>query len=147
MRPIAVLLLFPLASGPSFAGQPGGPSAQSLQKTRSVAEAQHEIAVLLIAKKDYAKAVDEAAKIFKMSWPPDQESVLLKDLLYFADEFLHSGQPASGLALIDKAAGSFKSAASRIAILKEKGYLHKEMNERDKALECFREAQRIEKSP
>jgi tetratricopeptide (TPR) repeat protein len=119
--------------------------AQSLQKNRSMAEAHHEIAVLLIQKKEFDKAVEEAAKIFSMSWPDDQEPVLLKDLLYFADEFLHSGQPALGISLLERSGGGFKSAASRIAIYKEKGYLYKELNQRDKALDCFREAQRLER--
>ena len=111
-----------------------------------MAEAQHEIAVLLITKREYDKAVEEAAKIFQMAWPAGQEPVLLKDLLFFADEFLHNGQPTYGLLLLERVGGGFKGVPSRIAIWKEKGYLHKELNQADKALECFREAQRLEKA-
>ena len=134
----------PLVAGLAAAAA-GALPAQSLQKTRSMAEAQHEIAVLLIQKEEYRRAVDEAAKIFQMSWPDDQEAVLLKELRFFADQFLHGAQPGYGIRLIEAVQGRFRDVKSRIAISKEKGYLYKEMNQRDKALECFREAQRLER--
>jgi tetratricopeptide (TPR) repeat protein len=139
MRAIPVLWLG-LALGP--------PSlfAQSLQKTRSMAETQHEIAVLLIQKKEYPRAVAEAAKIFQLTWPEDQESMLLKELRFFADQFLHGAQPAYGIQLIEAVQGRFREVKSRVAISKEKGYLYKELKQQDKALECFREAQRLERN-
>ena len=117
---------------------------ESLAKIRSMAESQHEIVMLLLKKKEYDKAVPEACKIFEMQWPPQQEPLLLKELLYFTDQFLHEGKADLGLKLLELNSGAFETPASLIAIWKEKGYLYKKMDQMDKALEAFREAQRIE---
>ena len=116
----------------------------ALNRVRSQAESQHEIVMLLIRKKEYAKALEEAGKIFEMKWPADQEPLLLKELLALSDRFLREGQAASGLQLLERNTKTFRATESRISILKEKGYLHKNLKEDDKALECFREAQRLE---
>lgn len=119
----------------------------ALAKLRSQAATQHEIALLLLSKKEFGKARAEAAKIFEMKWPADQEPILLKELLFFTDQFRHHAQPALGVELLDECRGSFRNRESIIAILKEKGFLYKEMKQEDQALECFREAQRLEKAP
>ncbi len=116
-----------------------------LRKMRSFAESQHEIVTILINKKEFGQALAEANKIFTLDWPSSQEDALRKDLLYFADKFLHGGQAELGIRLIDTNLKIFKSNANRAAILKEKGYLHKSIGQGDKAIDCFREAQRLEK--
>jgi len=131
-----------ILAGPEF--QAGSQPAE-LGKMRSIAESQHEIVMSLIRKKEFSQALSEANKIFQLNWPPNQEAPLRKDLLYFADQFLHGGQAAIGLQLLETNLKAFKNNASRAAILKEKGYLHKNMGQEDKAIECFREAQRLEK--
>ena len=138
---IAVALL----CAPASAGNQGTSSSTALGKTRSLAESQHEIVMLLLQQGQYEKAHDEANKIFEMNWPSDQEPLLLKELRNLADQFLHQGQAAIGVRLLEENLKSFKSNASRAAIWKEKGYLYKTMKENDKALACFREAQRLEK--
>jgi len=122
------------------------PQPTELSKMLSFAESQHEIVVILIRKKEFNQALAEANKIFQMGWPPEKELTLRKDLLYFADQFLHCGQAPLGVQLLSANLKAFKSNANRAAILKEEGYLFKSMNQGDKALECFREAQRLEKS-
>jgi tetratricopeptide (TPR) repeat protein len=117
-----------------------------LSKMLSFAESQHEIVVILIHKKEFNQALAEANKIFQLSWPPEKEMTLRKDLLYFADQFLHCGQAPLGVQLLSANLKAFKSSANRAAILKEEGYLFKSMNQGDKALDCFREAQRLEKA-
>ncbi len=142
---VAALLLFSgleMSSAPAV--QKADDADPGLKRLRSQAESQHEIVVILIRKKEYAKALDEAGKIFEMNWPADQEPLLLKELQNLSDRFLREGQAASGLQLLERSARAFKSTESRVAILKEKGYLHKNLKEDDKALECFREAQRLE---
>jgi tetratricopeptide (TPR) repeat protein len=119
--------------------------AQALGKTRSMAEMQHEIVMLLIQKKDYEQALVEAAKIFDMKWPVDQEPLLLKELLFISDKLLQEKQASLALRLLDSNSKVFKTNAGQVSILKEKGYLYKSMNEADKALECFRQAQQLEK--
>lgn len=117
----------------------------NLKKIQSVAESQHEIVTLLLRKKEFAKAQEEANKIFQMKWPESQEPVLLKELLWFSDQFHHNGQPALSVRLLETNLNMFKDNSSKAAIWKEKGYLLKEMGQDDKALDCFREALRLEK--
>jgi tetratricopeptide (TPR) repeat protein len=102
--------------------------------------------MLLLEKNEFSKALTEANKIFEMSWPENQEAILLKELLYLSDRFMHKEQTPLGLQLLETNQRMFKSAASQASIWKEKGYLYKKMNQADKALECFREAQRLEQS-
>lgn len=119
-------------------------ASPALGRTRSMAETQHEIVMLLIKKKEYSKAVSEARKIFDMKWPADHEPLLLRELLILSDQFLHHGKASFGLELIERNAKSFKATTSQIAILKEKGYLYKCLGQNDKALDSFREAKRLE---
>ncbi len=111
---------------------------------RSIAESQHEIFVLLVRKKEYAKAVDEAGRIFEMKWPADHEPLLLKELMSLSDQLVHAEQVSSGLLLLDRNMKYFRSVQSRISILKEMGYLHKSMGHDDQALDCFRQAKQLE---
>jgi len=117
-----------------------------LNKTRSVAESQHEIVMILIRKKEFDKAAEEANKIFKMKWPDDQEPVLLKELKGLADQFHLNQQSALAVRLLETNISIFKTVKSKAAIWKEKGYLLEKMGQHDKALDCFREAQRLEKN-
>jgi tetratricopeptide (TPR) repeat protein len=119
-------------------------ASPSLGKTKSMAETQHEIVMILIKKKEFDRAASEACKIFSMKWPEDQEPLLLKELLFLADQFYQQGQTQLGLNLIDKNLNSFKKTSSKVAILKEKGYLYKSIGQNDRALDCFREAQKLE---
>ncbi len=116
----------------------------SLGKMKSMAEAQHEIVILLIKKQEYAKAAAEANKIFEMKWPSDQEPLLLKELLNLADAFRQQGQAALGLQLVERNSNYFKRVTSQASICKEMGYLHKSLNQDDKAIEYFKKARDLE---
>jgi tetratricopeptide (TPR) repeat protein len=139
---IPLLLGFPVISLSAQKPDPG----IALKKTKSIAEMQHEIVMVLIKKKEYDEAAKEACKIFEMKWPEDQEPLLLKELLLLTRQFFQQDQPALGVYLIEKNSKCFKRTESRIAILKEKGYLHKKLLQNDKALDCFRKAQALEKA-
>ena len=142
-----VICLF-LTSQPSLVeagrAQSGG---TSLEKLRNMAATQHEIVVLLLQKKEFSKAAEEAAKIFELNWPVEQEPILLKELLFFSRQLTRQGQAAIALQLVEPSEKRFKTNPSRIAICTEKGYLYKVTNQAEKALECFREAQRLLKAP
>jgi len=119
---------------------------ESLKKMRSIAETQHEVVMLLLRKKEFSKAAEEASKIFNLEWPVEEEPVLLKELRLLSDQFRHEDQAALGIQLLENNMKAFKTNPSRAEIWKEKGYLYKTLNQTDKALECFREAQKLEKS-
>ncbi len=116
-------------------------------KTRSFAATQHDIVILLVRKKEYAKAVEEANKIFQMNWPAEQEGIFLKELLNFSNLFYHDNQTALAVKLLETNLSMFKADASQAAIWKEKGFLLTKMGKEDDALNCFMEAQRLEKPP
>ena len=119
-------------------------SDSTIGSTRSKAATHHEIVMMLMKKKQYGQAATEAHKIFEMSWPEDQEPLLLKELLLISGQFRMQGQAPMGLEFIEKNSKCFKQTPSRIAILKEKGWLYKTMNQDAKAIDCFRKAQEIE---
>jgi tetratricopeptide (TPR) repeat protein len=119
-------------------------SSASLGKLKSMAETQHEIVMLLIKKKDFDKAIDEANKIFDMKWPNDQEPLLLEEMLNLTKQFHQQGQALLGVNLIERNLKIFKKKSSQAALLKEQGYLHKGLNQNDKALDCFRKARDLE---
>jgi tetratricopeptide (TPR) repeat protein len=143
---LCLALAIPLVLVPLSRAEQSESPAPELGKIRSIAETQHEIVILLIRKKDYNQAASEAQKIFDMNWPSDQEPLLLRELLYLSDQFLHQEQPEIGLQLLNTNKKAFKTSSSQARIWKEKGYLFKKMNQEEKALECFREASRIEQS-
>lgn len=144
---IACCLLFAglVPGAPARDGQSGRPDP-SLERKLSMAESQHEIVMLLLRKKEFAQAAMEADKIFQMDWPVSEEPRLLKDMLAFTAEFQKHSQPALGLQLLEKNFRVFKSPKSQAALFKEMGYLNKKLGNDDKALECFRKAQQLEKT-
>jgi hypothetical protein len=140
-----IILIGTILSGmPAILASSQSDSIAALGNTKRIAASQHEYVLLLIKHKEYDQAEKEACKIFEMKWPDDQESLLLTELLMLSDQFLRHGRPSIGLHLIERNARSFKQTASQIAILKEKGFLYKSLNQDDKALEFFRKAQELE---
>jgi tetratricopeptide (TPR) repeat protein len=139
---LSMLLAGEIPTMSLFAYQSESPA--SLGKMKSMAEAQHEIVSILIKKKEYDKASAEANKIFDMKWPNDQEPLLLEELLNLTKQFHQQGQALLGINLIDRNQKVFKKPSSQAAILKEKGYLHKSLNQNDRALDCFRKARDLE---
>jgi tetratricopeptide (TPR) repeat protein len=114
-----------------------------LGRTRKIAEAQHDIVVILIKKKEFDKAAEEAKKIFDMKWPEDEAPVLKDELLRLSDLFRHYGQPEIALRLLDTYMCMFKSAKIQTEVLKDKAYLLEGMGRHDQALECYREYKRL----
>ncbi len=143
---VCLSALLAILSAVPAAGRQSGSKPPDLGKVKSIAESQHEIVILLLDKNDFANALAEANKIFAMGWPEDQEPILLKELLYLSDKFMHKEQVSLGVQLLDTNQRMFKKASSQAAIWKEKGYLYKKMNQTDRALDCFREAQRLDRS-
>lgn len=135
---VFVLLIFPTI--PTLRAQSWG-----LDKTRKIAESQHNIVMILIKKKEYPQAAEEANKIFQLKWPDDQEPLLLNELLGFADQFHSCHQLAIGVHLLESNISAFKTNRSKAEIWKAKGYLLERMGKHDEALASFREAQRLEK--
>jgi tetratricopeptide (TPR) repeat protein len=146
---LSILVTFMLFSTLTATAMPAGSEIAEQApagNVRSLAESQHEIVMLLLKKDAYDQALAEANKIFEMRWSEDQEPVLLKEILFISNQFLLKNQAAMGLSLLETNTKAFKKQPSHAAIWKEKGYLYKRMGQDEKALNCFREAQRMEKT-
>jgi tetratricopeptide (TPR) repeat protein len=139
---LSVLLVEMIPDVFLFANQANAPL--SLEKAKSMAEAQHEIVVLLIQKREFEKALSEANKIFDLNWPDDQEPLLVKELRNLADQFLRFSQTPLGLKLIERNFSHFKNPSSQAALQKEMGYLYKSLNQIDKSIDCFKKARDLE---
>jgi tetratricopeptide (TPR) repeat protein len=136
---LAAWLVFSLPmSLPKLAAQ-----SPDLARTRKIAEAQHDIVIILIKKKEFAQAAVEADKIFQMNWPADQEQVLKDELLRFSDLFRHNGAARIALQLINTNLALFKTPKTRAEVLKDKAYLLEGLGQHDEALESFREVKRL----
>jgi len=146
----AILLAGILAlSASAAAGQAGrnqGTSAAALTKLRSMAEAQHEIVMLLMRNKDFTRAAAEANKIFQMRWPVDQEPILLKELMGISSQFQQNDQANLALQLLSDNRRSFRNRQSQVDIYKEMGYVCKRLGKDDEALDYFKKAHGMEKS-
>lgn len=144
--PAGVLLLALMAgmifvvSLPAFQAD----ASASLGKLKSMAEAQHEIVMLLIKKHEFDNAATEANKIFDMKWPGDQEPLLLKELTNLAEAFHQQGQASLGLRLMERNSKYFRKTSSQASIFKEMGYLYKSLKQDDKAIEYFKKARDLE---
>jgi tetratricopeptide (TPR) repeat protein len=141
------LLIQGAAVGAVSAVQPQGKADAKLGKIRSMAETQHEIVMILMRKKEFSKAMAEANKIFEMGWPADQEPLLVKELLGLSGQFMRYQQPEIALELLEHNVKVFEDSKSQVAIYKEMGYAAKEMGRDDEALEYFKKAHQLEKSP
>jgi len=140
----ALALVLAAGIAPCFLKAYGYQDNSALGRTKSMAGSQHEIVMLLIKKGEYEKAAAEAYKIFALKWPDDQEGLLLNELLLLSNQFVSNNQPAISLKLIENTSRGFKQTRSRIAILKEKGYICKKMGQDDKAIDYFRQAKELE---
>jgi tetratricopeptide (TPR) repeat protein len=118
-----------------------------LARTRKIAEAQHDIVIILIKKKEFAKAAEEANKIFQMNWPEDQEQVLKDELLRFSDLLRHNGEVTIALQLINANLALFKTPKIRADVLKDKAFLLECLGQHDEALQTYREVTRLLQAP
>jgi tetratricopeptide (TPR) repeat protein len=139
---ISIQFLYLIPCLPAFSQQSSAPG--DLGKIKSTAATQHEIVMLLINKKEFEKALNEANKIFDLNWPENQEPLLLKELQNLSDQFRRQGQAALGLQLVDRNFRYFKKKSSQIEIFKEKGFLYKSLGQDEKALEFFQKARDLE---
>jgi tetratricopeptide (TPR) repeat protein len=144
--PVSALLYVPSFFGFIFLliTLPAEGSQADPASIRSKAATQHEIVMILLQKKEFDQAANEACKIFELNWPPTEEPVLLTEMQILSKKFQDDGQTALAMRLLDTNMKSFKATKSQIWLWKEKGYLYKKMGQNDKALECFRSAQKLE---
>jgi len=117
------------------------------EKTRSIAEAQHEIVMLLIKNKQYDKVLPASKKIFALNFPPAREYQLV-DHARLASASL-SDQKNFTLAqqLLDEALKAVHTNKSKATLYKEKALICSKNGQDGQAMKFLEEAVRLEENP
>lgn len=138
LRPLCLsLLLLTTAAAPL--------QQRSWEETRSLAESLHEIVMLLIQKKEFAKVPEAARKIFVLDFPSNKEHLLVEEAKIFTDRLLHHSQFAVAHQVIDAAIQEIRGKGWKAQLYKEKAYLFKKEGKMDEAMKSFEIAVELEK--
>ena len=115
-------------------------------QTRRIAEAQHEIVLLLIRDKAFDKVLDGCKKIFSLSFPRDREHLLVKSVTVFADSLVRQEQLGLARKVLDAALRAVRFKPAKATLYKEKGYISKVEGKDQEALDFFEEAVKLDQS-
>ena len=116
-------------------------------QTRRIAEAQHEVVLLLIRDKAFDKVLDGCKKIFSLSFPRDREHLLVKSVTVFADSLVRQEQLGLARKVLDAALRAVRFKPAKATLYKEKGYISKVEGKDQEALDFFEEAVKLDQSP
>ncbi|MFQ5928666.1 MAG: hypothetical protein ACE5MK_03140 [Acidobacteriota bacterium] len=119
---------------------------ENWEQIRSIAEAQHEIVMLLIKKTQFDKVLEASKKIFSLNFPYDQEHLFVKEGQIVADALIHHKQYELAHDVLDAALKAVISSKSKASLYKEKAYLCTKEGEDDEAMKLFEKALELEKS-
>ena len=126
----------------------GSASAEAADKAAAdrmaIAQAQHDMMVLLIDKGEYDKVPAELQKILDLHFTGADEQKVVSEILILSDLLVKKDQPKVSLRLVDMGLGALKEKDSLVKLYKEKGFLYKTMNQPDKAMEMFEKVKAIE---
>ena len=120
--------------------------SQSWERSRSVAESQHEIVMLLIRGKAFDKVLRASQEIFSLRFPYNQEHLFVTEGQILSGALYDHQQYELAQALLDQALRAVNSNNSKALMYKEKAYLCKQEGKTDEAMEFFEKAVELEKS-
>jgi len=140
MAKVLVALAFWLSFHPLIAG------GDDWEKARSIAQAQHEIVMLLIKNKQYDKVFSESKKIFALGFPVEREHLLLSHTHEVNDFLIRAGQYPLAHQILDEAMKWVRSNKSKADLHKEKAYVYRKEGKDSDAMEAFKKAVALEES-
>ncbi len=120
--------------------------SQGWERTRSIAEAQHEIVMLLIKGAEFDKVLNASQEIFSLSFPYDQEPLFVTEGRILAAALSDLQQYELAQALLDQALEAVNSNRSKALLYKEKAYLCTKNGKDEEAMKFFEKALELEKS-
>ncbi len=120
--------------------------SQGWERSRSVAEAQHEIVMLLIKGKAFDKVLPASQEIFSLRFPYNQEHLFVTEGRIISSALFDQQQYELAQALLDQALEAVNSNSSKALLYKEKAYLCKQEGKTDEAMGFFEKAIELEKS-
>ncbi len=120
--------------------------SKNWERSRSVAEAQHEIVMLLIKGNQFDKVLQASQEIFSLKFPYNQEHLFVTEGRILSSALFDQQQYEMAQALLDQALRAVNSNSSKALLYKEKAYLCKQEGKDDEAMEFFEKAIELEKS-
>ena len=148
MRPsnFSICLLLGLLNSWVVAAVPAGQEGD-WEKLRSMAEAEHEIVMLLISDGDFAAVPAETEKIFSMEFPAKHHGLWVEGTQEIVDALIHHQQYELGQKVVDQCMAEIENPALLSELHKMKAYLFKKMGRDDEAMAHFRKAVDLAGSP
>lgn len=122
------------------------PDADPWEKTRRIAETQHEIVMLLIKRQHYGQVLEASQQIFSLRFPPQQEHLFVEEGRILSDALAHQAQYDLAQKLLDQALGAVRSNRARAVLTKEKAYLFSKAGNDDEAMVLFQEALKLDRT-
>lgn len=143
MRPIMIFagLLLCLAFGGRALADPADKAPADRM---AIAQAQHDMMVLLIDKGEYDKVPPALQKILDLRFTGADELKVVSEILILSDLLVKKDQAKVSLRLVDMGLGALKEKDSLIKLYKEKGFLFKTLGQPDKAMEMFEKVKDLE---
>lgn len=120
--------------------------SQGWERTRSIAEAQHEIVMLLIKGEEFNKVLKASQEIFSLKFPFDQEHLFVTEGRILAGALNDHHQFELAQALLDLALQAVNSRSAKALLYKEKAYLCTKEGKDEEAMKFFQRALELEKS-
>ncbi len=120
--------------------------SQGWERARSVAEAQHEIVMLLIKGEQFDKVLQASQEIFSLRFPYNQEHLFVTEGQLLSGALYDHQQYELAQALLDQAIRAVNSNNSKALLYKEKAYLCTKEGKDDEAMEFFEKAVELTKS-
>lgn len=140
MRLLVVVALFTLAyPAPRIMAQ------ETWEEIRPIAEAQHEILLLLIEKREFEKIPEVANELFKLRFPENEEHRVVKEAEILNDALLHHNQTEIAHEIISQALNCVTTPKAKAQLHRERAYVYKQEGKGDLAMEQFEISLQLEK--
>jgi len=117
------------------------------EKTRSIAEAQHEIVMLLIKNKQYDKVLPASKKILTLNFPLNREHQLVDHARLASSALGEQGNYTLAHQLLDEALKAVHNKKSKATLFKEKALLCSKNGQDGQAMKFLEEAVKLEENP
>jgi hypothetical protein len=107
------------------------------QEIQPIAEAQHEIILLLIEKQEFDKVPAAAQKIFDLDFPREQETKIVKEAQILIDALSKHNQIKIAHQILDSAMESVTTSTALAALHKERAFILRKEGKKDEAMKHF----------
>lgn len=118
---------------------------QSWEDVRVIAEAQHEIVLLLIERREFDKVPAAAREIFKLPFPPEEEYRIVKEAELLTSALLNHNRTDIAHQILDDAIRCVKSPRGRARLHKEKAFVYRKEGKDEAAFKEFQKSVELEK--